>query len=157
MAEHFRLRTVFFCFVEKTDTSQDLTNSRTDLKKRLMIFFLDKIRYLVRCEINFDMLNIFLTTAFQKGCIRQYTAFHYRYSIIYQKLFKGFLPVTILAMEPTWEHQADPGDRLCQAPLAVAASNPHLQIGFQLFFRFSGNTEFILSHLDPHFLARPPD
>ena len=33
MAEHFRLRTVFFCFVEKTDTSQDLTNSTTDLKK----------------------------------------------------------------------------------------------------------------------------
>ena len=87
MAEHFRLRTVFFCFVEKTDTSQDLTNSTTDLKKDSDDIFSDKIRYLVRCEINFDMLNICLTTPFQKGCIRQYTAFHYKYSIItiYQK------------------------------------------------------------------------
>ena len=48
MAEHFRLRTVFFCFVEKTDTSQDLTNSTTDLKKDSDDIFSDKIRYLVK-------------------------------------------------------------------------------------------------------------
>ena len=67
MAEHFRLRTVFFCFVEKTDTSQDLTNSTTDLKKDSDDIFSDKIRYLVRCEINFDMLNIFFNHAISNG------------------------------------------------------------------------------------------